>query len=120
MEEERRASSSAHVCGEMKRRKAKQVKDAPKHLGSVGSGTFSFSLCDRIGSVCVSAAAKRTADKDGGNGEDAAGSAGNRRQMRRGDSTQVEAARRRRQGLRRREQDAHCSADRPGAQRKRK
>ena len=39
----------------------------------------------------------RTAEKDGGDGKDAAGSSGKTRQMGGGDSTLVEAAKRRRQ-----------------------
>ena len=48
-----------------------------------------LAVCQRCGG--------RTAEKDGGDGKDAAGISGKRRQMGGGDSTKVEAAERRRQ-----------------------
>ena len=82
------------VKGKERKKEARRPK-VRQTLGKTGTCPSPFdsgaqlAMCQR----CT----RRTAEKEGGDGEDAAGTSGKRRQMGGGDSTKVEAAKRRTQ-----------------------
>ena len=96
-----------------KEKESKRRERRPKAsqtLGKFGKWLFSPFATGAELAVCQ-CCSRGTAEKDGGDGEDAAGSAGERRQMGGLDSTMVEAAKREKTGLklRKRQQLLRCA-----------
>ena len=75
-------------------RKGRKEKESKIPWESLGSGSSPFAAGAEL-AMCQ-CSSSRSEEKDVGDGEDAAGSVGKRRQMGGGDSTKVEAAKRRR------------------------